>query len=181
MDFHKVYVFTLGITISGYIHNSYYYPYWLGFVYTSSKYIIYCFSPTSVKDSSTSSEFTSNNEASATIFYLKKIIESDASIKHKDVKTNDNGQYLTRDNILILSILYRTDSLQVTPVFYGYYSIYYYNKSDITTTLIVFYKSSSYIDHDLLNDYINNRDENTKIYVYQNRIDYSIPIRLYYI
>lgn len=72
------------------------------------------------------------------------------------------------------------DASHIIPL-YGFYSIYYYNKSDITITTIIFYKNSSYVDNNSLNKYINNKDENTKIYVYQNQINYSIPIRLYYI
>lgn len=63
------------------------------------------------------------------------------------------------------------DALHIMPL-YGFYSIYYYNKSDITITTIIFYKNSSYVD---------NKGENIKIYAYQNQINYSIPIRLYYI
>ena len=70
------------------------------------------------------------------------------------------------------------DALHIVPL-YGFYSIYYNNKSDITT--IIFYKNSSYVDHNSLNNYINNKDKNTTIYVFQNQINYSMNIRLYYI
>lgn len=67
----KGYVFTLGIPISGYINDSFYYPYWLGFIYSLSKYIIYCFKPLSINGAYEASEFSAINNASATIFYLK--------------------------------------------------------------------------------------------------------------
>lgn len=74
--------------------------------------------------------------------------------------------------------MYINDALYIVPL-YGFYSIYYNNKSDIT--IIIFYKNSSYVDHNSLNDYINNKDENTTIHVFQNKINYSMNIRLYYI
>ena len=107
-------------------------------------------------------------------------MHNDASIKYKDVKTNNSGQYITTDNILILNVVYITDTLHIISL-YGFYSIYYYNKSDITITSIICYKNSSYVDHNSLNDYINNKDENTEIYAFQNLINYSMDIRLYYI
>lgn len=67
----KGYVFTLGIPISGYINDSFYYPYWLGFTYVFSKYIIYCFKPLSINGAYEASEFSATNNAPATIFYLK--------------------------------------------------------------------------------------------------------------
>lgn len=59
------------------------------------------------------------------------------------------------------------------------YSIYYDNK--LNTTTVTCYYCSSYVDHPSLNNYINNKNDNTKVFVYPNSIDYSIDIRLYYV
>lgn len=37
------------------------------------------------------------------------------------------------------------------------------------------------VKHQYLNDYLDNRSDDIVIYAYNNRIDYSITIRLYYI
>lgn len=108
-------------------------------------------------------------------------MHNDASIKYKDVKTNTNGQYSTTDNISILNVV----SLSYDPLLnilsrFIFYAIHYKEKSNTTTT-VVCYNASSYVDHKYLNDYLDShRDDNVTILAYQN-ITESIDIRLYYI
>ena len=106
--------------------------------------------------------------------------KSDASVKSRDVKTNDKGEYSTTDNISVLSVaLLSGGFLWLTNMLFIFYSIHY-NKSSNTISVSCYY-TSSYVKHQYLNDYLNNRSDDIVIYAYQNRIDYSITIRLYYI
>lgn len=43
------------------------------------------------------------------------------------------------------------------------------------------YNISSYVDHDILNSYLNAKNDNIKIFVFPNSIDKVIDIRLLYI
>lgn len=101
---------------------------------------------------------------------------NDASIKHKDVKTNNSGQYSTMDNISILNVM----SLHTLPMpIFILYSIFYDNESNKTT--VNCYLLLSYVDQNELNDYLdNNRNKEIKISAYST-LTGSINIRLYYI
>ena len=108
-------------------------------------------------------------------------MHNNASIKSRYVKTNDKGEYSTTDNISVLSVASLSGGfLGLTNMLFIFYAIYY-NKSSNTTSVSCYY-TSSYVKHQYLNDYLdNNRSDDIVIYAYQNRIDYSIIIRLYYI
>lgn len=107
-------------------------------------------------------------------------MHNDASIKSKDVQTDKSGEYSTTDNISVLSVISLYGGfLGLTNMLCIFYSIHY-NKSSNTTSIACYY-TSSYVDHKSLDEYINNKNDDTMIYVYSNKIDYSISIRLYYI
>lgn len=107
---------------------------------------------------------------------------NDASIKSKDIKTNDHGEYITTDNISIISAACLSNSLILgQDSGYPLYTFFMINYNKKFGMIIKFYYISSYVDHQSLNNYIDNRNNNIKVYVYQNSIDYSIDIRLYYI
>lgn len=108
-------------------------------------------------------------------------MHNDASIiKKKDVKTDKSGEYSTTDNISVLSVVSLSGGfLGLTNKLFISYAIHY-NESSNTTSIACYYYSS-YVDHKSLNEYINNKSDDIMVYVYSNKIDYSITIRLYYI
>lgn len=116
------------------------------------------------------------------VFKYIIILVNDASIKSKDIKTNDHGEYLTTDNISIISAACLSNSLILgKDSGYPLYVFFIINYNKKFGKIIKFYYASSYVEHISLNNYINNRNDNIKIYAYPNSIDYSIDIRLYYI
>lgn len=111
---------------------------------------------------------------------------NDASIKTKDVQTDENGKYSTKDNISVLSVisttLYKSFLGNSSPL--DIISTIYYSKSShilTTHTIIQCYYVSSYVDHDTLNRYLDTKNDNAKIFVFPNQIDKVIDIRLLYI
>lgn len=108
------------------------------------------------------------------------LIYNDASIKHKDVKTNNSGEYSTTDNIYILNIvsLSGTDAFNLFNL-YIFYAIHYKEKSNTTT--VTCYNITSYVDHKSLNNYLDNRSDDISILACQHAQSTSIDIRLYYI
>ena len=91
--------------------------------------------------------------------------------------------YSTTNNILILNIV----SLSFDGLFnafktFIFYSIHYSNIPINNTTEVQCYFVSSYVNHDFLNKYLdNNRSDDIKIPAYQNVVNKSIDIKLYYI
>lgn len=134
----------------------------------------------------TSSTQVNSNDyipTSALIYSMNQTLTSlnDASIKHKDVKTDTYGQYSTTDNISILNVISLTilEGLWSVPL-HIFYSIFYNNKSN--TTIVSCYYYFSYINNENLNEYLdNNRSDEIKISATQASINGSIDIRLYYI
>lgn len=106
------------------------------------------------------------------ILFIKN--KSDASvIKKKDVKTNDDGEYSTTDNITVLSAACLSNFFKILC------TLYYIKESN--TTNIVCYYLSSYVDHKSLDEYINNKSDDTTVFVFQNKVFIATDIRLYYI
>lgn len=109
---------------------------------------------------------------------------NDASIKTKDVQTDENGKYSTKESVLsvISTTLYKSFLGNSSPLEI-IATIYYSKSSHILTphTIIQCYYASSYVDHDTLNRYLDTKNDNTKIFVFPNPIDKVIDISLLYI
>lgn len=106
------------------------------------------------------------------------MIYNDASIKSKDVKTDENGDYTTTDNIIILNVvsINKTDFLHWVE-----FVLFYAMHCSDNKTIISVYMPGAHVDHESLNKYLdNNRDENTSIRVIHDHMD-PIDIRIYYI
>ena len=68
-------------------------------------------------------------------------MNNDASIKNRDVKTNDKGEYSTTDNISVLSVASLSGGfLGLTNMLCIFYAIHY-NKSSNTTSVSCYYTS----------------------------------------
>lgn len=105
-------------------------------------------------------------------------MSNDAStIKSKDVETTKSGQYSTTDNISILNVVCLSIIPNTNDQLIMFYTINYSSKSN-TTNIICYYRSS-YVSNNDLGAF--NLNPGTIVYAYQNRIDFSISIRLYYI
>lgn len=98
---------------------------------------------------------------------------NDASIKSKDVKTNSQGYYATTDNIAILNAV----EIGVNTAHGVLCTITHLPDKDIVQCLY----TTSYVQHYSLNKYLDNNRDNTVIIAYQNLLNKSIPIRIYYI
>lgn len=113
---------------------------------------------------------------------MLKVKYNDASIKSKDVTTDENGRYSTTDNISILNIvsLTRAPNFAFNIPIRMFYSIFHDNESN--KTIVDCYYNFSYIDHEMLNKYLdNNRSDDISISASQVLINMSSDIRLYYI
>lgn len=111
--------------------------------------------------------------------------ESDASIKIRDTKTTDTGYYSTADIIHVLNVVSlerNTGDIMLRL----YYTITCDNNSNHTA--IYCYLYSFHVDNFYLDNYLDNRDKNMNdlnknaiVYVFPNKLNRSINIRIYYI
>ena len=105
------------------------------------------------------------------IYFILNV--NDASIKSRDVKTTDSGYYATTDNIAILNAV----EIGVNTAHGVLCTIMHLPDKDIVKCLY----TTSYVQHYSLNKYLDNNRDDTVIMAYQNLLNKSIPIRLYYI